>query len=83
VKSTKSSVNGLCDMLVGEEKLLLDCKMGWRVRRDMSGGKEGRHTQFSNSSNTSFFRSLMDTRDSRLLIVNTVAVSRPRPSGKK
>jgi hypothetical protein len=29
-------------MLIGKEKLLLDCKMGWRVRpvrRDMTGGK--------------------------------------------
>jgi len=39
VKSAKRSVNGLCDMFIGEEKLLLDCKMRWEVRGDMSGRK--------------------------------------------
>jgi hypothetical protein len=47
VKSTKRSVNGLCDMLIGEEKLLLNCKMSWTVRRVMSGGKRWKtHTAF-------------------------------------
>lgn len=40
-------MNGLCDMFIGEEKLLLDCKMGWTVRRDMTGGKRWEtHTVF-------------------------------------
>jgi hypothetical protein len=34
-------------------------------------GKDGRHIQFSNSNRASFCRSLMDTRDSRLLIMNS------------
>lgn len=32
-------------------------------------GERGREIQFSNSKRASFCRSLMDTRDSRLLIV--------------
>ena len=43
MKNAKSSVNELWDMFTDEEKLLLDSKMGWRVRRDMSCRKEGRH----------------------------------------
>lgn len=40
-------MNELCDMFIGEEKLLLDCNMRWRVRRDMSGGKRWEtHTAF-------------------------------------
>lgn len=47
MKSAERSVNGLCDMFIGEEKLLLDCKMGWTVRRDMTGGKRWEtHTVF-------------------------------------
>ena len=34
-------------------------------------GKVGRHIQFSNSNKASFCRSFMDTRDSRLLIVDS------------
>lgn len=40
-------MNGLCDMFIGEEKLLLDCEMGWRVRRGMNNGKRWEtHTVF-------------------------------------
>jgi hypothetical protein len=34
-------------MFIGKEKLLLDCKMGWKVRRDMTDGKRREtHTVF-------------------------------------
>ena len=47
MKSAKRNVNELCDMFIGEEKLLLDCKMGWKVRRGMNGGKRWEtHTVF-------------------------------------
>jgi hypothetical protein len=32
VKRVKGGMNGLCDMFVGEEELLLDCKIEWGVR---------------------------------------------------
>jgi hypothetical protein len=35
VKSAKGSANGLRDMFIGEEKLLLDCNIRWGVRGDM------------------------------------------------
>lgn len=34
-------------------------------------GKDGRHIQLSNSNKASFCRSPIDTRDSRLLIVDS------------
>ena len=71
MKSTKRSVNGLCDMFIGEEELPLDCKARWRVRRDLRSGKRRRPVQFSNSNKASLCRSLIDTRDSRLLIVDS------------
>jgi hypothetical protein len=58
-------------MFIGEEELPLDCKTRWRVRGDLRGGKRWRHVQFSNSNKASLCRSLMDTRDSRLLIVDS------------
>ena len=43
VKSVKRSKNGLCDMFICEEKLLLDCQVGrgvrgGHVRREKTGG---------------------------------------------
>ena len=64
-------MNGLCDMLIGKEELLLDCKMRCEVvRRHVRLRKSEGYKQFSNSNKASLCRSFMDVRNSRLLMVD-------------
>ena len=77
-RSVKRGKNGLCDMFIRKEKLLLDCQEG--------GGVRGAHVRRSRKGRTYSFQ----TRTMRRSVVlswtrvtracsSWLAVSRPRP----